>query len=136
MIQEVDRLNRVVGQLLEFARPISIKPQSISLQAMIANSLKLIEDRAAEKKISVKIQNNARHDEARIDPDRINQILLNLYLNAIDAMPTGGELRITCRPIPTSLFTVAVSGADTAEPGIAQRNLSRIQQLRHSGARV
>jgi two-component system sensor histidine kinase HydH len=94
MIQEVDRLNRVVGQLLELARPISIKPQQISLQALVADSLKLIADQAADKKITIQVQNNARVDEARIDPDRINQILLNLFLNAIDAMDDGGELKV------------------------------------------
>ena len=94
MIQEVDRLNRVVGQLLEFSRPISIKPQKTSLQMLVSDSLKLIEDRAAEKNISVHAQNNARVDEARIDPDRINQVLLNLYLNAMDAMDEGGKLSV------------------------------------------
>ncbi len=94
MIQEVDRLNRVVGQLLEFSRPISIKPQKTSLQMLVSDSLKLIEDRAGEKNISVHAQNNPRVDEARIDPDRINQVLLNLYLNAIDAMDEGGKLTV------------------------------------------
>ncbi|MGD9238301.1 MAG: ATP-binding protein [Desulfobacterales bacterium] len=94
MIQEVDRLNRVVGQLLEFSRPIAMKPQKVSLPSFIADSIKLIEDRAAEKKISIHVHNNARVDEVRIDPDRINQVLLNLYLNAVDAMESGGELKV------------------------------------------
>ena len=94
MIQEVDRLNRVVGQLLEFARPISIKRQLISLQALLKDSIRLIEDRAAEKNISIQTRNDAGIDAAWGDPDRINQILLNLYLNAIDSMQNGGELRV------------------------------------------
>jgi len=94
MIQEVDRLNRVVGQLLEFARPISIKPQVISPEALIKDAVRLIEERAAVKKISVRIRNNARLNEACIDPDRTNQVLLNLFLNALDAMDDGGELRV------------------------------------------
>ena len=94
MIQEVDRLNRVVGQLLEFASPISVKRQSISLQALLKDSIRLIEDRAAEKNISIQTRNDAGIDAAWGDPDRINQILLNLYLNAIDAMQNGGELSV------------------------------------------
>jgi two-component system sensor histidine kinase HydH len=94
MIQEVDRLNRVVGQLLEFARPISIKRQPISLQTLLKDSIRLIEDRAAEKNISILTRNDAGIDAAWGDPDRINQILLNLYLNAIDSMQNGGELRV------------------------------------------
>jgi two-component system sensor histidine kinase HydH len=94
MIQEVDRLNRVVGQLLEFARPISIKRQPISLQTLLKDSIRLIEDRAAEKNISILTRNDAGIDTAWGDPDRINQILLNLYLNAIDSMQNGGELSV------------------------------------------
>jgi two-component system sensor histidine kinase HydH len=94
MIQEVDRLNRVVGQLLEFARPISVKNQKISLQTLLKDSVKLIEDRATAKGISVQIQHAADVNSAWVDPDRISQILLNLYLNAIDSMENGGELNV------------------------------------------
>ncbi|MBW2412805.1 MAG: PAS domain S-box protein [Deltaproteobacteria bacterium] len=95
MIQEVDRINRVVGQLLEFARPITVKKQRISLPALLKDSIKLIEDRAATQGISVQTHFEAAPDKAWGDPDRINQILLNLYLNAIDAMESGGELNVT-----------------------------------------
>jgi two-component system sensor histidine kinase HydH len=94
MIHEIDRLNRVVGQLLEFARPVPVKPKPVSLQALLDDSIKLVADRATEKGISIRTQNNARADKARIDPDHINQVLLNLYLNAIDAMEPGGELKV------------------------------------------
>jgi len=94
MIQEVDRLNRVVGQLHEFAKPISVKKQRISLQALLKDSIKLIEDQAAAKGISVQTQHAGGVDSAWGDLDRINQILLNLYLNAIDSMEGGGELKV------------------------------------------
>jgi two-component system sensor histidine kinase HydH len=124
MIQEVDRLNRVVGQLLEFSRPITIKPQKISLPSFIADSIKLIGDRAAEKKISVQVQNNAWRDEAYIDPDRINQILLNLYLNAIDAMEAGGKLTVDLLSSDkNSDIHIAVSDTGC---GISGEHLSRV----------
>jgi two-component system sensor histidine kinase HydH len=113
-----------VGQLLEFARPISVKRQPISLQALLNDSIKLIKDRAAEKNISIQTQNNARVDELRIDPDRINQVLLNLYLNAIDSMKSGGELKV-------EIFSdaqhrdVVIQVSDTGG-GISRENLSKI----------
>ena len=94
MIQEVDRLNRVVSQLLEFARPVNIKPQSTNLSALIDDSIKLIENQAAQKNIVVKTHNPNQATEIMIDPDRLNQVLLNLYLNAIESMVSGGELKI------------------------------------------
>jgi two-component system sensor histidine kinase HydH len=124
MIQEVDRLNRVVGQLLEFARPISIKPRRISLQALLKDSIKLIEDRAAEKNISIHTRYAVRADEEWGDPDRINQILLNLYLNAIDAMESGGELKVGFSSDGDGrqfIITVSDTGC-----GISAENLSQI----------
>ena len=124
MIQEVDRLNRVVGQLLEFARPITVKPRRISLQALLKDSIKLIEDRAAEKNISIRTQYAAQVDEAWGDPDRINQILLNLYLNAMDAMKSGGQLKVGLSSDSNGrqfIITVSDTGC-----GIAAENLSQI----------
>jgi two-component system sensor histidine kinase HydH len=94
MIQEVDRLNRVVGQLLEFARPVNVKPKSTDLDTLVNESVKLIERQATEKKITIKTSNSTRVEKIRIDSDRVNQVLLNLYLNAIESMEADGELNI------------------------------------------
>ena len=123
MIQEVDRLNRVVGQLLEFARPISIEPKEISLEALLKDAVRLIEDQAAEKNISVTIRKNAQIDTVWGDPDRINQILLNLFLNAIDAMENGGKLHVEISANHSGEICITVS--DTGS-GISPQHLSRI----------
>ena len=124
MIQEVDRLNRVVGQLLEFARPVSVKPKSISLQTLLDDSIKLIKDQAAEKGISIQTQNNTQVAEVRIDPDRIDQVLLNLYLNAIDSMEKGGELKVEIAG-DGPRRNVVIKVSDTGR-GISRENLSKI----------
>ena len=124
MIQEVDRLNRVVSQLLEFARPVSIKPQPTRLSAFIDDSSKLIETRAAEKGIVVTVNNSDRVDEVMTDPDRLNQVLLNIYLNAIESMDNGGELKIKLKSTKKSGdFEIQIS--DTGG-GIDTQDLSKI----------
>jgi two-component system sensor histidine kinase HydH len=95
MIQEVDRLNRVVGQLHEFARPITVSKKLIQLEAFLKDSLKLIERQTREANIGIKTDFDSEVDEIFIDPDRINQVLLNLYLNAIESMDNGGSLTVT-----------------------------------------
>lgn len=95
MIQEVDRLNRVVGQLHEFARPIKISKKSIPIKSFIENSLKLIERQAKEANIKVQTDLSSEIDKVFVDPDRINQVLLNLYLNAIESMENEGSLSVT-----------------------------------------
>jgi two-component system sensor histidine kinase HydH len=114
MIQEVDRLNRVVGQLLEFAKPVPVKPKPVSLQGLLDDSIKLIADRAAEKGISIRTQNNAQADEVRIDPDRINQVLLNLYLKLKVEISSDGQPR-----------DVVIQVSDTGH-GVSREDLSRI----------
>ena len=124
MIQEVDRLNRVISQLLEFARPVKVAPKSISLQNLIEDSIRLIERQAQEKQITVSTHNTAQVDTVCLDPDRLNQILLNLYLNAIESMKAGGALRIEISGnIENKGVEIQVS--DTGK-GIPPEDLSRI----------
>ena len=124
MIQEVDRLNRVVSQLLEFARPISISPRRTSLKELIADSLKLIEGRAREKNIQIKSRFSADADDVVLDPDRINQILLNLYLNAVESMEDSGELNIEIRSAEEK-NGIEIRLSDTG-CGIASADLAKI----------
>jgi two-component system sensor histidine kinase HydH len=94
MIQEVDRLNRVVGQLHEFARPIFVSKKPIDVRTFLENSLKLIERQTFEANIKIKTRLDSEIDEMLVDPDRINQVLLNLYLNAIESMKNGGNINV------------------------------------------
>jgi two-component system sensor histidine kinase HydH len=124
MIQEVDRLNRVVSQLLEFARPVSVSPKPTSFGDLITDSVKLIQQQARAKQITVHTRNSAEIDEIHIDPDRINQVLLNLYLNAIEAMNPGGKLGIEISDGKgNGSLTIRVSDSGN---GIAPQDLPRI----------
>jgi two-component system sensor histidine kinase HydH len=98
MVQEVERLNRVIGQLLEFARPMSVRKKPTSLQTVIQHSLKMIERDAQAKNINIRTNVSPEIEEVSIDPDRINQVFLNLYLNGIEAMEDGGTLSVDLYP--------------------------------------
>lgn len=124
MIQEVDRLNRVVSQLLEFARPVTVSPKAASFKTLLQDSLKLIERQAQDKQITINTRNSAHIDVVKIDPDRINQVLLNLYLNAIEAMAPGGQLQIEVSGSEAN-SGLKIRVADTGH-GIAGEDLSKI----------
>ena len=94
MIQEVDRLNRVVGQLHEFARPITISKKPTNLRTLLENSLKMIERQTLEAGIKIQTRFDTDIGDVRVDADRINQVFLNLYLNAIESMKNGGSLNV------------------------------------------
>ncbi|MBA3036298.1 MAG: PAS domain-containing protein [Desulfobacterium sp.] len=94
IIQEVDRLNRVVSQLVELARPVSVSKKPVPLKSVIENSIKLLEREALEKNIQITTHTPSEEIEIALDKDRITQVLLNLYLNAIESMGKGGKLSV------------------------------------------
>jgi two-component system sensor histidine kinase HydH len=124
MIQEVDRLNRVVSQLHEFARPITVLKKSIQIKAFLKDSLKLIERQASEANISIITDFDSEINEILIDPDRINQVLLNLYLNAIESMDNGGCLTVTLTE-NSKKNGIEIKVSDTGT-GITEDDLSHI----------
>jgi two-component system sensor histidine kinase HydH len=94
MIQEVDRLNRVITELLEFARPTDLNLKTTDIHNLIKHSVKLIEKEASAKGISIELDLYKQPLTAKIDSDRFLQCLLNLYINSLQAMEKGGQLRI------------------------------------------
>jgi len=94
MVQEVERLNRVIGQLLELARPVKLNRKKASLDEVITYSLKMIQKQAQGKGVVITTNLSPEIKEVSLDPDRISQVLLNLYLNAIESMEQGGTLHI------------------------------------------
>jgi two-component system sensor histidine kinase HydH len=94
MIQEVDRLNRVVGQLLEFSRPVSLLPRPVRLERLLADIVQLVEPQARAKGVTLAARHPPDMPEVRLDSDRLNQVLLNLVLNGVEAMDRGGVLTV------------------------------------------
>jgi two-component system sensor histidine kinase HydH len=123
MIQEVDRLNRVITQLLDYARPMTMQRQEIMLQDIIRRTLHMIEAQAGEKGITLQADMSADVHAISIDPDRMQQVFLNLCLNALGAMDAGGVLSISLVETPDGYVRVEVR--DTGV-GIAPQDLGRI----------
>lgn len=124
MIQEVDRLNRVVSQLLDFARPVPVSIKAVNLGAFLADSLKLVERQAQERGVALQLACPPTVATVRLDPDRISQVLLNLYLNGVDAMPEGGKLTVSAG-LENDGHAVRISVADTGE-GIKPEHLAQV----------
>ncbi len=123
MIEEVNRLNRVISELLEFARQTKLDLRLSDIGTLIEHSLTLITQEAAAKNILVKSEPLLGPIKAEIDPDRISQCLLNLYLNAIQAMEDGGELAVSAHAHDNNFFVIEIK--DTG-PGMSQKDLNRI----------
>jgi two-component system sensor histidine kinase HydH len=122
MIHEVDRLNRVVSQLVELARPVSVSRKPVSLRTVIENSLKLLERESSDKNIEIKTGFPAENLQIALDVDRINQVLLNLYLNSIESMEKGGMLAVS---LSADEMGAIIKVSDTGS-GIAEKDLPHV----------
>ena len=124
MIQEVERLNRAVTQLLEFARPMPVVKKRVKLSDIIDHSLRLIAPDVKKQQIQLKTCLDTGVVWLHTDPDRLNQILLNLYLNALQAMETMGRLCVTVTD-GRQRGAVVIEVADTGR-GIPQGDVDKI----------
>lgn len=123
MIKEVDRLNRAVTELLGLVRPSDLRIQLVNINEIIAHSLHLIRQDADSKKITIQFISNENLPRVEIDPDRFTQALLNLYLNAIQAMGRAGTLEIALALVEESKLRISV--IDTGK-GIRAEDLENI----------
>jgi two-component system sensor histidine kinase HydH len=89
VVSEVDRLNRVVNEFLEYARPAPLKRQPVKLSALLDSCLELLAPVIGEK--SVQVSRRYPPDEANVSADagQLRQVFLNLLLNAIQALDSG-----------------------------------------------
>ncbi len=125
MVGEVERLNRVITQLLEFARPMDLRRETASLLEVVNRSLAMVEKQAAER--HVEIDRSGLGGEpflCDIDQDKIAQVLLNLFLNAMEAMDNGGRLTVSLEPDEKNP-RIMVSVSDTGH-GIAPQDLGHV----------
>ncbi len=95
MAKEADRLNRVVSELLELVRPAHLNYQTVDINALIRHSLQLVSQDAQSRGIALQFTPRPELTTISADPDRLNQVLLNLYLNAMQAIGRDGVIRVT-----------------------------------------
>jgi two-component system sensor histidine kinase HydH len=123
MIQEVDRLNRVITQLLDFGRPKELRLELHPLSQILEHPLRLIRADLNKRGIQL-IESPFPEGEIKVDSDQITQALLNIFLNAMESMEKGGALRVEMVKKPER-GGVEILISDSGS-GIRRENLSRI----------
>jgi signal transduction histidine kinase len=123
---QVRRLDRVVQDFMKFTRPEDLHLQAVELAAVFERMRPVLEAEAAKHGVELRLDVPADLPRVDGDPNLLDQAFLNLALNAFQAMPDGGTLRIGAHPIPGRL--VAIEVADTGT-GIAPEHLPRVFDL-------
>ena len=94
--QNANRAAALVRQLLAFSRKQTLRPTVINLQDTLSELAHLL-NRLLTDKVTLKIENGSDLAPVRVDERQLEQVIMNLVVNARDAMPRGGEVRITTR---------------------------------------
>jgi PAS domain S-box-containing protein len=123
IVSQVDRVTKLIHQLLNVARRSPFQPRPMDLKKVLCDVLDLMEERSREAQVEVKTL-WAEKEEFFIkgDPDYLNQVFLNLCVNAIQAMPQGGRL---CLGLRVSGNQLQATVGDTGE-GISEEHLANI----------
>lgn len=121
---EVRRVDRIVQQFLTFARPPVLAPQSVDLDELLEESVRVIEPKAQERNIGVQ-RSFAGIGTVRVDPEQMKQVVLNLLSNAVEATAEGA-IRIATRTLEDERVEIEVEDTGT---GISPEDLERIFDL-------
>jgi two-component system sensor histidine kinase HydH len=127
LVQEAERLNRSITELLNYARPTSLRKESVNLGDIVNSSLRLISSDAQALEVKILLDIEPDLPTVSVDKDKINQILLNLYLNGLQAMEFSSskkELKVFVhRDANTGMVVIEVQDTGC---GIPQENLDKV----------
>jgi len=118
MVKETMRCREIVKRLLDFARQTKPHKRMANINALIDNIVLLVRNQTSFHNVTLKKSSAEVLPDVLIDPDQIQQVFINIILNAAEAMIRGGSLAILTGLTPDSQ-SVVVSFADTG-PGIAE----------------
>jgi signal transduction histidine kinase len=127
IVEEVDRLDRRISHLLSFSRPAPFHPLRESVPRVVEGLLPTFSEPIRERGVQLDLDIPADLPDIRVDPMQLEQALVEIVSNALDAMPDGGRLRIGASNNTTGAGPgeVAIEVADTG-PGIPEQVLPSV----------
>jgi len=115
IIYEADRLDKRVTHLLDFSRPAPFHPMADSVSRIVHDVMPPFRKLADERRVDVQVNVESPLADVRVDPVQVEQALVEILSNALDAMPNGGVLRLDARAehTGTALGSVSIEITDT-----------------------
>jgi two-component system nitrogen regulation sensor histidine kinase NtrY len=98
LTSELAHLKQIVARFSDFAKMPAPQRQSVNLNQLAGESVKLFEAQLAQARVTVGLELDEHLPKVSADPEQMTRVLRNLILNAIDAMPQGGALRVRTQP--------------------------------------
>jgi len=127
--EEIRRIDTIVQNFLEFSRPPKLIMQSISPSLVVDQTLQLLEHRLKSYDVDVRIQRVQPLPEIDADPEQLKEVLVNLVVNACEAMERGGSIVIEEEEVPRPAGgRMAVIRVSDNGPGIAESIRDKVLQ--------
>ncbi len=124
IVTQADRSTKIIRGLLDFARPQTPNKRPVRLDGLLEQCIALVEDQALFHNIAVEKRFDGGAPEVVIDPSLMQQVFMNLIINAAEAMPEGGRLGLTTSYDPVARV-VEVGFVDTGH-GIRAEDVDRV----------
>ncbi|MCP3986708.1 MAG: hypothetical protein GY723_20170 [bacterium] len=120
--QQIERISRIIESLLGMAWPRRSRRVPVALRPLIENTVAFLREKFNRRGIEARLE-LAEMGSMAGDPERLQQVLLNLFLNAADAMPEGGNLRVELVELPEGQAEILISDSG---PGIALEDPTQV----------
>ena len=129
VVEATERVRKIVKGLLDFSRQTKLDPEPTDINRLAAAATALIENQALMKGVAIKLNPGENLPELTVDRSQIQGVLINMIINALDATPPGGTVRVFTASGATGKSAgrrgVEITIVDTGS-GIAPENLDRI----------
>jgi two-component system NtrC family sensor kinase len=125
IVNETIRCRRIVKGLLDFARQSRPEKKKMSVNEIMRNSLSLVRNQASFRNIEITEDLDPYLPDIPADPNQIQQVFVNMLINASEAMPEGGRIRVTSRRADRAGEQVEVAISDNG-PGIVPEVMSKL----------
>ena len=119
---EIRRLEHLLEDFLQFARPRDLDPKPVDVPAVLEAVLGLLGGDAERRGVALERQIEADLPSVLGDAERLRQVMMNLALNALEATPREGRVRVSARAVDREVMLAV----DDSGPGIPQENAERI----------
>jgi two-component system NtrC family sensor kinase len=119
--RQVRRCASITRKMLEFGRKRDALPEPTDLAPRLLEIVSLLERQAAVRNVALRTQAGDGVPHVRLDPLELEQVLVNLITNSIQAMPAGGTIQVRTRAVPGQVWLEVEDDGEGMTPGVRER---------------